>query len=237
MTEQRPDTRHRPIAIARQASANDAARRVLVVLAALVLAVAAAVWGAATAASAHDELVSSTPADGDSLESAPTEAVLEFSGNVQEVGTEIAMKDSSGATVELPEAYTISGTSISQPLPELEHGEYSLNWRVVSEDGHPISGTIGFGVGSSLGGGASTADAGQFQNQPVDPNDVDVSASSDSGKNPWLVGIMSFVGVLVIGGAAVIVFMRMRRGNTPGGQAPAAGEASSDAHKAPDTDA
>ncbi|WP_125107858.1 MULTISPECIES: copper resistance protein CopC [Gulosibacter] len=237
MTEQRPDTRHRPIAIARQASANDAARRVLVVLAALVLAVAAAVWGAATAASAHDELVSSTPADGDSLESAPTEAVLEFSGNVQEVGTEFALQDASGATVELPEAYTISGTSISQPLPELEHGEYSLNWRVVSEDGHPISGTIGFGVGSTLGGGASTADAGQFQNQPVDPNDVDVSASSDSGTNPWLVGIMSFVGVLVIGGAAVIIVMRMRRGNTPGGQTPAAGEASSDAHKSPDTDA
>lgn len=243
MTQQRPDTRRRPTAIARQATASDTARRALLVLAALVLAVSGLVWGAAASASAHDELVSSTPADGDSLDSAPTEATLEFSGTVQEVGTEFALQDSSGAAVDLPGEYTISGTSITQPLPELEDGGYTLNWRVVSEDGHPISGTISFGVGgwSAIGGGAATNDgSGQFQNQPADPNEVNVSTGGDSGANPWLVGIMSFVGVLVIGGAAVLMVMRMRRGNTPGGTAPGAGSAkgdSADDHKSPDTDA
>lgn len=242
MIQQRSETR-RPIAIARQATASDAARRALLVLAALVLAVAGLVWGAAASASAHDELVSSTPADGDSLDSAPTEATLEFSGAVQELGTEFALQDSWGAAVDLPGDYTISGASITQPLPELEGGSYSLNWRVVSEDGHPISGTISFGVGgsSAIGGGAATHDgAGQFQNQQADPNSVNVNGDADPGANPWLVGIMSFVGVLVIGGAAVLMVMRMRRGNTPGGTAPGSGTTAADSagdHKSPGTDA
>jgi methionine-rich copper-binding protein CopC len=218
MNSSNPEPRQRPTAVARQATASSAPRALLVLLAALALAIAGLVWGAAGSASAHDELLSSTPADGDTLDAAPDGATLEFSGNVQEVGTEFQLQDASGNAVELTDEYSISGTSITQPLPALDDGAYTLNWRVVSEDGHPISGSIGFTVGEAALGNNEATSGGQFQNEQVDPDSVNLPTDdADSGTNPWLVGIMSFVGVLVIGGAAALMVMRMRRGNQPGG--------------------
>jgi hypothetical protein len=130
----------------------------------------------------------------------------------------VQLQDASGNAVELTDEYSISGTSITQPLPALDDGAYTLNWRVVSEDGHPISGSIGFTVGEAALGNNEATSGGQFQNEQVDPDSVNLPTDdADSGTNPWLVGIMSFVGVLVIGGAAALMVMRMRRGNQPGG--------------------
>lgn len=96
---------------------------------------------------AHDSLVASAPEDGQSLRSAPEEVVLTFSGEVMDVSTAVLVLDSRAETVHTTEPL-VRGRDVSVELPgEIAEGGYAVRWRVVSSDGHPISGTFTFEVG------------------------------------------------------------------------------------------
>jgi hypothetical protein len=70
---------------------------------------------------------------------------LTFSADVLELGTTVIVRGSDGA--DLPVGATaVTGTNVEVALPPLAPGDYSVVWRVVSADGHPISGTFDFGV-------------------------------------------------------------------------------------------
>lgn len=172
----------------------------------LALLVAVALLFGAQPASAHDELLDATPADGATLEVAPEQAQLTFSGEVQQLGTQFELQDAGGAAVELPGDFTLDGTRVTQPLPELAAGAYQLNWRVVSEDGHPVSGTISFTIGAPAGAAPVANDGGQ---------QVSASAGTVGAVNPWLIVGLSVLGLLVLAGVAIVMIGKLRRGNTP----------------------
>lgn len=101
---------------------------------------------AASAASAHDELLASDPADGAALDRAPGAIGLTFSADVLDISPTIVVTGPDG---EVPTSASVSGTSVSAPLPDgLPGGAYTVAWRVVSVDGHPIQGSFGFTVAS-----------------------------------------------------------------------------------------
>ncbi len=136
-------------------SSTATARRVLSALALAVTASVVLLGIGVPAASAHDALVSATPADGTSSDTAPTELSLEFSGAVQELGAEVAVTgpDGDAATQGDPE---VVDATLTQPLtPDLPAGTYSVVWRVTSADGHPISGTTTFTVVGDAGAAAA----------------------------------------------------------------------------------
>jgi len=112
---------------------------------ALVAAVALCVLVTVAPASAHAELVSSNPTDGATLPSLPAEVVLTFDENV---GTPayVSVTDADGTSVASGEA-AIDGATVTQRLSTTAAaGTYSLAYRVVSDDGHPVTGTLGFTV-------------------------------------------------------------------------------------------
>ncbi len=130
---------------------------------AAVFALATALVAPATPAVAHDQLLSSTPEDQQRLDTAPEEVELTFSGDVMEVGAAVTILDSNGRQVSQGEP-RIDGTDVSQDLAHpLGEDGYVARWRVVSNDGHPVSGGFAFAVG---------ADA-----EPPDLGDVSASAS------------------------------------------------------------
>jgi methionine-rich copper-binding protein CopC len=94
---------------------------------------------------AHSELMGSSPEDGEQLYALPDELTLEFNENIAEIGIEITVTDSAGAdaTDGPPE---VDGPVVSQPLGGGATGAYTVVWRVVSADGHPISGELTFEV-------------------------------------------------------------------------------------------
>lgn len=114
------------------------------------LALAAALIIAAPApALAHDDLVSSTPADGADLAAGPTEIALTFTAEVLEMGALVVVADAADHdwTTGAP---VVEGTTVSVPVDEaLPDAGYEVRWRVVSSDGHPISGVIPFTVGGA----------------------------------------------------------------------------------------
>lgn len=115
----------------------------LALLTALLLALGAATAASlagATAAQAHDQLVSTDPADGDTLETAPEQLTLTFSGEIQDIGARVDLVDGDGVAHEAGFAAE-RGDLVVTPAEALPAGEYTLSWRVISSDGHPIEGT------------------------------------------------------------------------------------------------
>ena len=118
-------------------------KRVLLVVgfAAAMLAGGAAV---APAALAHSELVSSDPTDGAVLDAPPTIVSFTFNEPLLPDFVRFIATDPSGVTGDLPVS-SVEGPTATITWPaEAPGGEWTVNYRVVSQDGHPIEGGITF---------------------------------------------------------------------------------------------
>lgn len=146
-------------------------------LGALLLAVAA-LLGASTAASAHDTLTDSSPAEGDTLTEAPSEVRLTYSATILELGAAVEVTDADGDSWPTGEL-VVDGPHVTVPLPEeLPNGAYEVTWRVTSSDGHPISGVIPFTVAASATETAPAAPAPTTQAQDQAGETSEAAASS-----------------------------------------------------------
>ena len=108
----------------------------------------------ATAAFAHPKLLGSTPED-NSTGSAPEKIELHFSENLskQFSGASLLMTSMPGMHHASPMkmAAKVSGSDdpkamVITPSQPLMPGVYSIEWRAVSSDTHPITGKITFTV-------------------------------------------------------------------------------------------
>ncbi|UJH69737.1 copper resistance CopC family protein [Ornithinimicrobium sp. INDO-MA30-4] len=114
-------------------------------LAAALTALALSIAPLAVPASAHDELLGTTPADGAEVADAPSEITLSFSGEIADIGAEVVLTGGLDDIVEgAPE---VRGTEVVQAIStDTPPGDYEVVWRVTSQDGHPISGAFGYTV-------------------------------------------------------------------------------------------
>lgn len=113
----------------------------------VLLAVAALVLGTAAPASAHASLVGSDPAEGAVLPAQPEQVRLSFSESVALVPDGVRVFDAEGEPVA--STATVAGAELAVALGEqVGTGTLVLVWRVVSEDGHPVSGSLTFSVGA-----------------------------------------------------------------------------------------
>jgi len=96
----------------------------------------------AVTASAHAHLQRASPADGSVVTTSPSSIVLNFSAAAHLTAASIQKGAEPRQSLKpLPAA---AARQISVPLPQLTPGSYSVTWRVVSEDGHVMSGTLRF---------------------------------------------------------------------------------------------
>ncbi|WP_435748851.1 copper resistance CopC family protein [Microbacterium sp. PMB16] len=113
-----------------------------------------AVLATAVPASAHDQLTSSTPREGEALATAPKEIVLTFSGDLivldaSMTGAVVMVVDASGKDWASGEIDVQGNTVTAQLTSGMPVAGYQARWQVVSEDGHPISGMIPFTIGDA----------------------------------------------------------------------------------------
>jgi methionine-rich copper-binding protein CopC len=93
-------------------------------------------------ASAHAHLQKSRPADGSVITTSPSNLVLNFSESARVTALSIQKGDEPRQNLKpLP---TTAAQQISVALPQLAPGTYSVSWRVMSDDGHVMSGTLHF---------------------------------------------------------------------------------------------
>jgi len=80
----------------------------------------------------------------------PNKVWLEFDGNLTQITGKkinfITLSDSSGRNIPLLKDY-VGGARLTAELgPTKIAGRVTVSWRVVSEDGHPVSGSIFFTI-------------------------------------------------------------------------------------------
>lgn len=148
----------------------------IAVVGALALAVTL-VWSAP--AYAHAELIESDPADGAELDQAPDEIVLTFSEHIEQIGAEVLITDPDGDEVQDGDP-RISGPTLTHDLTEdRPAGEYTAQWRVVSADGHPISGEFTFTAADATGAEAGSAPGADEDDAAQDATEDDEARTSE----------------------------------------------------------
>jgi copper transport protein len=116
------------------------------------LALCATVSHAATRALLHASLLRSTPAANSHLAKPPDAIRLVFSEQIVPELSQIALIRPDGSSTQLQVAndphdvHTLVGRVAA--LPELTSGRYTVSWRVISADGHPVGGSFIFSVGN-----------------------------------------------------------------------------------------
>lgn len=104
-------------------------------------------WLGSPSASAHAELVSTTPSPGAELATSPTSIRVVFNEGVRPIAGGSRLVRDDGVQISLPAPSDIErGFEVS--IPKLDPGAYVFGWRVVSDDGHPIRGAFTFRVGN-----------------------------------------------------------------------------------------
>lgn len=119
---------------------------ILRILLALLLTATCIVLGPRDAL-AHAALMAAEPADGAVIADAPSRIVLHFTEPVSPLV--LRLTGPKGAVTDL-RTFEIRHQAVEiTPPRDLDAGSYALSWRVVSADGHPISGSVVFSIGSA----------------------------------------------------------------------------------------
>ena len=105
-------------------------------------------------ASAHAILETSSPAPSALLASSPKEIRLDFDEQVEATLGDIRIYDSEQR--EVSKSNTVRSASdasvVTAEIPTLKNGVYVVVWRVVSADGHPVTGAFPFEIGTKSTG-------------------------------------------------------------------------------------
>ncbi|TCC41879.1 copper resistance CopC family protein [Kribbella speibonae] len=144
-------------------------------------------------AAAHAKLESMTPTDGSSMAAPPTKVVLTFNEPVGSNGTQVQVKAPNGTNVANGAVQVVDNT-VTQPVGAMiEAGKYTVEARVVSADGHPIT----------VSGAFTVTHAGHPATQPAD-----APAQPEGNSNTVTIVAMCLVMLVVVALAVVIVRRR-----------------------------
>lgn len=130
-------------------------------------------------AAAHDEIVATTPMDGERVEAFPDEVRVEFATDVETRSTVTVVDPDGDVTRGLTPR--IDGPIVVIPLRlATDPGTYTIQLRVISADGHPVSSTIRFSLTEPAITTGSAATASRA------PGETDSSAPHGAPVWPWI---------------------------------------------------
>ena len=94
---------------------------------------------------AHSKQETTVPANNAVLTEAPAELVLKFDKPMRI--TKLALTDQAGTDYEVQRTDQMKHVlKLVAQLDTVPNGEYQVDWRGLSEDGHPMKGTFSFTV-------------------------------------------------------------------------------------------
>jgi len=181
-----------------------ARRRLLAAVGAGLLGLALALVGGAVPAGAHATLQDTSPADDALVDVVPESVVLRFDEPVSASTGAVQVISPGGGRVDGAVDDIDGGRTLAIEVDGDARGTYTVAFRVVSDDGHTITGSFVFHVGERTG--AATID-----------QSIPTATSAVGGVGRWL----GYAGAAVAVGAALLLAL-LRRGNA-GSAAPPTG--------------
>jgi hypothetical protein len=170
----------------------------------MVLLTVIGVLGMTTQAWAHAVLESSSPAQGASLSAPPAEVTLTFGEAVTLPRSPVMVVGPGGVLWQLGDP-KIAGPVVTVPVISATGpaGAYMLTYRVISDDGDGVSGTIRFTLTTAAGGSNPTAAQTATPSTDFVAGAAPVSAPAGSHGVPVWVWVL--VAAVVVIGAGVLV--------------------------------
>lgn len=177
-----------------------------------------ALVGGGGVAHAHSELVSTSPEDGQVLEAPPTEVTFTFNEDLLPDFVSFVATSASGEVTDLVVIGVDGPTSVVAWPTEAPGGEWRVDYRVVSADGHPVDGSITFSYVAESPSPSPTPTPTPSTPSPspttssatpepastsAAPSPSAVPASESSGPSTgWIiaiVGVGALIGIVVVG--------------------------------------
>jgi methionine-rich copper-binding protein CopC len=150
-------------------------------------------------ATAHDDVIDQIPAPGSQVDAGLVDIKLDFSNELLDLGSgaEILVTGPDGSTATATCA-ALNGTLASAQTDLDRAGTYTVAWRVVSSDGHPIEGSYNFELLNTSGYVASAN---------IEPCLIATSApAEEEPANYWLL-----FGSLGLAAAGLYLYLRPRK--------------------------
>ncbi|MDP9793491.1 methionine-rich copper-binding protein CopC [Catenuloplanes nepalensis] len=167
------------------------------------LAMTVAVLVPAAPAFAHNRLTSSVPAEGARLDAVPAEIVLEFAESLNPTYTQLIVTDAAKARVAVSDPAVDGGKATITFTGTPGDGVYTVAYRVVSKDGHPVQGSYAFTVGTGAPAVAAS--------NPAAPVVADAPPAAGGSSPAGVIVLVALVVVAVAGGAVAFWLSRRRR--------------------------
>jgi len=173
-------------------------------------------FAAAPPAAAHDQIVSSSPEAGGTVSEVPDQISLTFSGEIladfSAVIVEVIAADGQNIATGDP---IIDGTTVTQAVQPGQVGVFTVRWRVVSSDGHPISNEYQYTVEAvAMPPSTPTPDVTEEPTPRPSPTATATPAgdvhNGPSGGGEIFPGLAVLGVVVVLGGGLIIVLMMGR---------------------------
>ncbi len=156
---------------------------------------------------AHTELLLSDPADGARLDAVPTEVLMTFSEDLLPDTVKVSIADGNGMVIRVLDL-VVDGAYVTVSWPAgLTGPDYTVNYRVVSQDGHPVSGSIAFVAGPAPASAVPAPAPAESVTVPV------TTLPATEGSSLPVGAIAAISGGLAVGIAIGFLFMLRRRGS------------------------
>ena len=159
--------------------------------------------------SAHTSLKNSNPAEGEVIKGDLTKIRLNFDTAIEKTST-VELKTAQGDVISLEKPLIIGNEWSAAVQQKLESGTYLIRWKLISEDGHPVEGTIRFDVKAAVASSDATDEQVEATKPEPQQSSIVPTESTETVEPglfptflPWLVAVL----VLAI----VITFFLLRR--------------------------
>ncbi len=161
-------------------------------------------------AAAHNSQIGSSPAAGAVLKAAPDRVSVRFDAALMDVGEALVVRAADGTIVSTGVPEIKRDTIRTAVRTDVAAGEYTVAYRVVSKDGHPVTATFTYTV--TVGAAATASPQPSMSAAPApspkSSSATDAAAISSGGGTAVMVYVLIAV---VLAGAGTALVLRSRR--------------------------
>ena len=155
----------------------------------------AALLCAAGPASAHDSAEGSSPADGATVATPPAEVSVTFNQNPLGLGSQVRVNDPAGTDWADGKVEIVDNVATQKLREGAPAGKYTVQWRVVSSDSHPIEGTFTFTATAGAEGSTAVAPVPTVNTAQPGLTQAPEKAPETSEPFPWSLVVFAAVAV------------------------------------------
>jgi methionine-rich copper-binding protein CopC len=172
----------------------------------------AALLGLAGPAAAHDAAESSTPAQGTTVPAPPDQVSVTYSNKPLGIGASFSVKDSSGIEWAQGPVEIVDNVASQSLRPGGPAGGYTVSWRVVSSDSHPIEGTFSFTAAAAAEGAAAAGAVPGMGTAQPGQTAAPAAAAEPAQPFQWSIVVFAAVALGLLVALAVLAKRRLSGG-------------------------